>query len=114
MRKAKYTQVCINKFIQKVCPTQSDQKDIPVSEPTEQPLETPQPSTSQAEGENENKTRMTRGAKKILGIQMLKLMGRVFHGIKDMSVDMKTLTKDVGALTDKIDNITAIYGSTKV
>ena len=57
---------------------------------------------------------MTRGVKKILGVQMLKLMGRVFHRVKDMSEDMKTLTGDVGVLNSKIDRITAIYGNTKV
>ena len=54
---------------------------------------------------------MTRGVKKILGVQMLKLMGRVSHGMKDMSKDMKSLTKDVGVLNSKIDRITAIYGN---
>jgi hypothetical protein len=106
MQNAYYSQVCINKFIQKVNPP--PQSELAEPQNVAPPQRTPQPSTSQAEEGNQNKTHMTRGVKKILGVQMLKLMGRVSHGMKDMSEDMKTLTKDVGVLNGKIDRITAI------
>ena len=97
-----------------MCPTQSEQKNIPLSESTDQtpkaqpsppppPQSPPQPST--AEEGNQNKTHMTRGVKKILGMQILKSLGRVSRGMKDMSKDMKTLTKDVGVLNSKIDEL---------
>ena len=68
MQNAYYSAACIATIIQKVNPTKKSQPKVnppPQKELTEQPLETPQPSTSQAEGENQKKTHMTRGVKKL-------------------------------------------------
>ena len=76
---------------QKPCQKETQPKVNPPSqkESTEQSLETPQPSTSQAEGENQSKTHMTRGVKKLLGMRMLKLLGHVSRRMKDMSVNCR-------------------------
>ena len=59
----------------------------------------PQPSTSQVEDEGNQED--TKRIKKVLGVQILKLLGRVVNSVKSMS-------EDVGVLNSKIDKIAKI------
>ena len=106
MQNAHYTPAYIATIIQKVKPIKKSQPTLEVSSLQN---ESNQPSTSQPEEKSE--TPITRGAKKILGMQLLKLMGRVSHGVKDMSEDIRSLAQDVGGVNIKLDTILAIYSN---
>jgi hypothetical protein len=121
MHNMHYTPACIativtqlNAITQKVEATKKESPGEPMNTEDDDEDEKDEPSEGDKKdkpvtSQGRNGTPLTRGAKRLLGMQMLKMMGRVGHGVKDISTDVQSLIQEVQAVNAKMDAILAIY-----